>query len=159
MILLLLSLLLLAASSPLHQALDGIEEALDSIEEIQWAQTLEEAHSLAWDAQQLLEDATRELEEAIKLSNSFWLGDQGALYWHGPILDKETKEPVEAFVFINGRLVTSGVTKVEVLMWNTQESPITVHIRAEGYKPWELVFRFRLKGLEVLKGPVWLEKE
>jgi len=154
-----LSLLLLAASSPLHQALDGIEEALDSIEEIQWAQTLEEAHSLAWDAQQLLEDATRELEEAIKLSNSFWLGDQGALYWHGPILDKQTKEPVEAFIFVNGKLIASKVTEVELLMWETEDDPVTVRIKAEGYKPWGMKFRFKLKGLEVLKGPVWLEKE
>jgi hypothetical protein len=93
------------------------------------------------------------------LSNSFWLGDQGALYWHGPILDKETKEPVEAFIFVNGKLIASKVTEVELLMWETEDDPVTVRIKAEGYKPWGMKFRFKLKGLEVLKGPVWLEKE
>jgi len=75
-----------------------------------------------------------------------------------PILDKETEEPVEAKVFINGHLIAQA-QEVQLLMWATEEDPVWVEVRAEGYKPWGLRFRFHLRGLEVIQGPIWLVKE
>ena len=156
----------LAASSQLYRhssimeqvdrALDSIEDALSSVEEIQTAEDLEEAQDLAADAEQDIRDAIFILEN-IEIPNWLWLLEQGALYWHGPILDKETEEPVEAKVFINGRFVAQA-QEVQLLMWATEEAPVWVEVRAEGYKPWGLRWRFHLQGLKVMEGPVWLVK-
>jgi len=158
----------LAASSQLYRhssimeqvdrALDSIEDALSSVEEIQTAEDLEEAQDLAADAEQDIRDAIFILEN-IEIPNWLWLLEQGALYWHGPILDKETEQPVEANVFANGHLVANQAAEVQFLMWETEHNPIYVRVIAEGYNPWELRFRFHLQGLKVIEGPVWLVPE
>ena len=141
----------------IEKAISSIEAALDAIEEIQVAETLEEAQELAAQAEQDLREAIDELED-IEIPNWLWLSEQGALYWHGPILDKETEQPVQAKVYINGHLIAQA-QEVQLLMWATEESPFWVEVRAEGYKPWGLRFRFHLRGLEVMRGPIWLVKE
>ena len=139
------------------RAISSIEEALDAVEEIQVAEDLEEARELAIKAEEDLRKAVSILE-GIEIPNWLWLPQQGALYWHGPILDKETEEPVEAKVFINGRFVDQA-KEIQLLMWATEESPVWVEVRAEGYQPWGLRWRFHLRGLEVIQGPIWLVKE
>ena len=148
-----------ARDAPLEieKAISSLEDALWAVEEIQVVETLEEAQELAAQAEEDLRDAISILE-GIEIPNWLWLSEQGALYWHGPILDKETEEPVEAKVFINGRLVAQA-QEVQLLMWATEESPVWVEVRAEGYQPWGLRFRFHLRGLEVMRGPIWLVKE
>jgi len=141
----------------ISRAISSLEDALWAVEEIQVAEDLEEAQELAAQAEEDLRDAISILE-GIEIPNWLWLPQQGALYWHGPILDKETEEPVEAKVFINGRLVAQA-QEVQLLMWATEEDPVWVEVRAEGYKPWGLRFRFHLRGLEVIQGPIWLVKE
>jgi len=130
---------------------------LDAVEEIQVVETLEEARELAAKAEEDLREAISILE-GLEIPNWLWLPQQGALYWHGPILDKETEQPVQAKVYINGHLIAQA-QEVQLLMWATEESPVWVEVRAEGYKPWGLRFRFHLRGLEVMRGPIWLVKE
>ena len=139
----------------LDRAIDRVESALVAVEEIQTAEDLEEAQDLADDAEQELRDAISILED-VEIPNWLWLPKQGALYWHGPILDKNTEQPVEAKVFVNGRLVADQATEVQFLMWATEKEPVWVEVRAEGYKPWELRFRFHFQGLRQMEGPVWL---
>lgn len=146
-----------SAVEQIEWAISSIKDALSSVEEIQTVEELEEAQDLAADAEQDLRDAISILED-IEITNWLWLPEQGALYWHGPILDKETEQPVEANVFANGHLVANQVTEVAVLMWETEHNPIYVRVVAEGYNPWELRFRFHLQGLKVMEGPVWLVK-
>jgi len=142
----------------LDRAISRIEDALDAVEEIQTVEDLEEAQDLADDAESDLRDAISILED-IEIPNYLWLPKQGALYWHGPILDKNTEQPVEAKVFVNGRLVADQATEVQFLMWATEEEPIYVRVEAPGYKPWELRFRFHFQGLRQMEGPVWLVRQ
>jgi hypothetical protein len=160
MALLALGLACIAASSPqrqLDQAISKIEEALEAIQEIQSTEDLQEAQDLAEDAEQDLREAISILED-IEIPNWLYLPEQGALYWHGPILDQQTNQPVTADIFVNGRWVARA-QEVQLLMWATEEEPVWVEIRAQGYKPWELRFRFRLHKLEVIEGPVWLVRQ
>lgn len=157
LILLLSSLVVFGTGSflqcDLGRAISRIEEALDAVEEIQSAEDLKEAHDLAAEAEQDLRDAISILEE-IEIPNWLYLPEQGALWWSGPILDQKTKEPVTASIFVNGRFIAEA-QEVQLLMWETEE-PVWVEVRAEGYEPWGIRFRFHLKGLEKLEGPVWL---
>ncbi|MFQ6033534.1 MAG: hypothetical protein ACE5KR_01600 [Candidatus Bipolaricaulia bacterium] len=150
-----------SAAEQIDRALDSVEEALRAVEEIQAAEDLEEAQELAADAEDDLKDAIDELEDIQEREahNWLWLAEQGALYWHGPILDKETEQPVEAEVFVNSYLVADQATEVQFLMWATKDNPICVRVEAQGYQPWELRFRFHLQGLKVMGGPVWLVPE
>lgn len=141
----------------IEQALVSVEEALDAVEEIQTAEDLEDAQDLAAEAEQDLRGAISILED-IEIQNWVYLPKQGALYWHGPILDRATEEPVQAFIYINGHFIAQA-QEVQLLMWATEEEPVWVEVRAEGYKPWGLRFRARPRGLEVIEGPVWLVRE
>jgi hypothetical protein len=141
----------------IDRAISAIEEALEAIQEIQTTEDLEEAQDLAEDAEQDLREAISILKD-IEIPNWLYLPEQGALYWHGPILDQQTKQPVTADIFVNGRWVARA-QEVQFLMWATEEEPVWVEVRAEGYKPWELRFRFRLRKLEVIEGPVWLVRQ
>jgi len=142
----------------IDRAISRIEDALDAVEEIQTAEDLEEAQDLADDAEGDLRDAISILED-VEIPNWLYLPEQGALYWHGPILDKNTEQPVEAKVLVNGRLVADQATEVQFLMWATEEEPVWVRIVAKGYNPWELRFKFHLEGLKTLEGPVWLQPQ
>jgi len=151
-----------AATAPpqrdLDRAIDRVESALGAVEEIQTAEDLEEAQELAGDAEQDLRDAISILED-IEIPNWLYLPKQGALYWHGPILDQATEEPVEATVLVNGHVIANRATEVQFLMWAAEEEPVWVEVRAEGYKPWELRFRFHFQGLRQMEGPVWLQPQ
>ena len=144
------------AKRSLAWAISSVEEALGEVEEIQLTETLEEARELAIDAEEDLRKAISILED-IEIPNYLWLPQQGALYFHGPILDKETEQPIQAAIHINGHLI-ARTQEVQLLMWATEENPVWVEVRAEGYKPWGLRFRFHLRGLEVMEGPVRLVK-
>jgi hypothetical protein len=141
----------------LARALNRLKEALATVEEIQSIEDLQEAQDLAEDAEQDLREAISILED-FEIPNWLYLPEQGALYWHGPILDQETKQPVTADIFANGHWVARA-QEVQLLMWATEEEPVWVEIRAEGYKLWEVRFRFRLHKLEVIEGPVWLVRQ
>ena len=141
----------------IDRALGSIEDALRSIGEIQTTEDLEEAQELADGAVGDLRDAIDILED-IEIPNWLYLREQGALYWHGPILDQQTEQPVTADIFVNGRFIAQA-SEVRFLMWATEEEPIYVRVEAQGYRPWGLRFRFHLRGLEVIQGPIWLVKE
>jgi hypothetical protein len=141
----------------LDRAISAVEEALSSVQAIQATEDFQEAQDLAEDAEQDLREAISILEE-IEIPNWLYLPEQGALYWHGPILDQETNQPVTADIFVNGHWVARA-QEVQFLMWQTEEEPVWVRVEATGYKPWELRFRFRLHKLEVIEGPVWLVRQ
>jgi hypothetical protein len=160
MALLVLGLACIAASNPqrqLDRAISKIEEALEAVQEIQSTEDLQEAQDLAEDAEQDLREAISILED-VEIPNWLYLPEQGALYWHGSILDQETNQPVTADIFVNGHWVARA-QEVQFLMWQTEEEPVWVRVEATGYKPWELRFRFKLHRLEVIEGPVWLVRQ
>ena len=77
-----------------------------------------------------------------------------ALLFVAPIVDDATEEPLAADVYVNGEPVMRTDT-VALLMWETETQPVFLDVVKEGYHPWEMRFRFRLRGEETR----WLEGE
>lgn len=73
----------------------------------------------------------------------------------GVIVDEETGRPVEAEVYLDGRLLYQGVHSFSVGVPSGSE----LRVEAPGYHPWALQFRYELRGSQVFKGPVRLMRK
>ncbi len=70
----------------------------------------------------------------------------------GPIVDAETGLPLEADVYLDGRLLYERVRQVSVRVPSGSE----LRIEAEGYHPWAFRFRYELRGSYRFHGPIRL---
>ncbi len=70
----------------------------------------------------------------------------------GVIVDAETGLPVDADVYLDGRLLYSNVRSFAVEVPSGSE----LRVIAPGYEPWAFRFRYELKGVYRFKGPVRL---
>ena len=71
----------------------------------------------------------------------------------GPIVDAETGLPVEADVYLEGRLLYAGVRTVSVWVPSGSE----LRVKAPGYEPWAFRFRYKLRGEYRFRGPIRLQ--
>jgi len=78
-----------------------------------------------------------------------------ALLFVAPIVDDATEEPLAADVYVNGEPVMRTDT-VALLMWETEQRPVTLDVMREGYHPWGMRFRFRLTERSQLEGEIRL---
>lgn len=80
-----------------------------------------------------------------------------ALLFVAPIVDDATGELLVADVFVNGEPVMRADV-VALLMWGTERRPVFLDVVREGYHPWGMRFRFRLRGEEIrrLEGEIRL---
>jgi hypothetical protein len=76
-----------------------------------------------------------------------------ALWVEGIIVDEVTGKPVEADVYLDGRLLYSGVRSFSVEV----PSGSKLRVEAPGYHPWALRFRYELKRSQVFQGPIRLK--
>ena len=73
----------------------------------------------------------------------------------GPIVDAETGLPLEADVYLDGRLLYTDVRSVSVRVPSGSE----LRIVAKGYAPWAFRFRYELRGSYRFHGPIRLQKK
>ena len=70
----------------------------------------------------------------------------------GVIVDAETGLPVEADVYLDGKLLYANVRSFAVEVPSGSE----LRVEAPGYEPWAFRFRYELKGTYSFHGPVRL---
>lgn len=93
------------------------------------------------------------------IGSGLWL-PQGAvevspmLLVKGAIVDTETGLPVEASVYLDGRLLDEGVSAFSVRVPSGSE----LRVEAKGYHLWAFRFRYKLKGSYGLHGPIRLRR-
>jgi len=80
-------------------------------------------------------------------------GGEPGLLVEGVVVDAETGRPVEADVYLDGRLIYEQVTSFSVQVKAGSE----LRVEAEGYHPWALRFRYKLKETRIFRGPVRLK--
>ena len=68
-------------------------------------------------------------------------GEENPLWVEGVIVDAETGRPVEADVYLDGKLLYSHVRRFAVEVPSGSE----LRVEAPGYHPWALRFRYKLK--------------
>ena len=78
--------------------------------------------------------------------------EEAVLRVEGVIVDAETGLPVDADVYLDGRLLYTNVRSFAVEVPSGSE----LRVIALGYQPWAFRFRYRLKGAYRFHGPVRL---
>jgi hypothetical protein len=68
------------------------------------------------------------------------------------IVDAQTRRPLKADVFLDGKLIFRRVERFRVEVPSGSE----LRVVAEGYHPWALRIRYELREGQVLRGPVRL---
>lgn len=78
---------------------------------------------------------------------------ESGLWVEGVIVDADTGIPVEADVYLDGRLIYSGVRSFSVEVPHGSE----LRVEAPGYHPWAIEFRYELTGERKFQGPIRLK--
>ncbi len=77
------------------------------------------------------------------------------------IVDDETGLPVRATVFLNGIPTLRDVDHFTIVVPNEAAAlpqGFTIEVRADGYEPWGMRFRYKLKQGYLFKGPIRLRR-